>query len=296
MTSRLAAFCLIAVFGLPAASLRADVGSIDSELSRGIGQVQAGEFDQALITLDGVVKVLSAQGGSKARDLGRAYAYLAIAYAGLAQEEKAKAEFLEALKVDRNMRMSPSEFPPNVIAMFEEARKEAAQKEGRKYSPATPAPAPGAMVEKHGGGNGALIALGAAAAVGGGVALAAGGKSQSTPAPTPTPTPASVLGTWAGGFNYTAGDNCGGLEQDTVTFTSPTGALSGNIVATKTCNGVPNSFSGPVAGTFAPPNISWYSFPDKGCRNIGTVVGNTMTGTVANCGELVGTWILTRTN
>src|SRR5262249_30707286 len=146
----------------------------------------------------------------KSKDLARAYAYLAIAYAGLAQQEKAKAEFLEALKVDRDMRMSPREFPPNVIAMFEEARKEAAEKEGRKYSAATPTPAPGATVEKHGGGNGVLIALGAAAAVGGGVALAGGGKGQSTPAPTPTstPVPASVLGTWAGGFSYTAGDNC----------------------------------------------------------------------------------------
>src|SRR4026209_1228899 len=46
----------------------------DTDLATGIRQVREGDFDTALITLDGVVKRLAAQKG-QAPGLGRAYTY-----------------------------------------------------------------------------------------------------------------------------------------------------------------------------------------------------------------------------
>jgi hypothetical protein len=48
-----------------------------------------------VVTLDGVVRRL-ATSGREPKDLTRAYTYLAIAYLGLAQEQSAKARFLDA--------------------------------------------------------------------------------------------------------------------------------------------------------------------------------------------------------
>jgi hypothetical protein len=166
----------------------------DAGLATGIRQVREGEFDGALTTLDGVVKRLSAQKGPS-KELARAYTYLGIAYVGLAQQEKARASFLEAWRADKAFTPSPKEYPPNIIELFERAKKEgelAAKAQAAVPAPAaSPAhPAPVAATARSGSSNLALYLLGGAAVAGGGIAIAAKGSSGPSPTqPTPTPTP-----------------------------------------------------------------------------------------------------------
>jgi tetratricopeptide (TPR) repeat protein len=96
----------------------------DSELERGVLQAQRGAFDAAVITLDAVARDLAAEGGH-AQELARAYVYLSIAYLGLSQRQKAKANFLEALRIDSDLELSTREYPPRILEFFEETRREA---------------------------------------------------------------------------------------------------------------------------------------------------------------------------
>src|SRR5712691_2143545 len=139
MARRMLALCLVMGMALPQQFASAQSSPPDVDLATGIRQVREGDFDAALMTLDGVVRRLSGQKG-QATELARAYTYLAIAYVGLAQQETAKAKFLEAWKADKQMTLSPKEFPPNIIEFFEQAKKEgeARAKAEAKPTPTTP--------------------------------------------------------------------------------------------------------------------------------------------------------------
>ncbi len=212
MSRRLVAVLLIGALAL-APSLGALESPSDPELEEGIRQTQIGDFENAVVTLDAAARRLAAAGGRSA-DLARAYVYLSIAYLGLSQEQKAKTQFLEALKTDSEMTIDEGEFPPRVLEFFEEAREEALA-EGVVTTPAPPAEAPAvsepdpvvepdtepetqtatqaatvpAEPEKKGGST-KWILIGGGAAAAAGLALAAGGggngssgSSGSTPPP-----------------------------------------------------------------------------------------------------------------
>lgn len=93
-------------------------------LALGIKQVEEGDFQAAIATLDGVARALSTD-KTRSKELARAYVYTAIAYVGLSEEASAKAKFLAALKNDTALKLSPKEFPPRVIQAFEQATREA---------------------------------------------------------------------------------------------------------------------------------------------------------------------------
>src|SRR5438132_1406143 len=78
----------------------------EEQIELGVKQVEGGDFDAAVITLDAVARALAAD-GRRPRELTRAYTYLAIAYLGLSQEQTAKARFLEALKIQPELRLDP---------------------------------------------------------------------------------------------------------------------------------------------------------------------------------------------
>ena len=198
MLRRILAVCLVAGLGSPPQLAHGQSAAADADMANGIRQVREGDFDAALITLDGVVKRLSGQQG-QAKELARAYTYLAIAYVGLAQQETARAKFLAAWKADRNMTLSPKEFPPNIIQFFEEAKKEAEGKAGAEAKPpaTTPGPAPSpvattASAEKKGGGHTGLIILGVGGAAAAGIAIAAAGKGGGASTRTTVPPSASL--------------------------------------------------------------------------------------------------------
>jgi hypothetical protein len=168
----------------------------DLELAKGIRQAQTGEFDEAIVTLDAAARRLSAQRGQP-RELARAYLYLSIAYLGLAQEQNAKARFMDALKADPDLELTAREFPPRVLQFFADAQRDIARpgQGGGTGGDEQPQAAAAAEGKRKGGSKTLPIVLGAAGAAAGAAALALGGgtatpaTAQPTPTPTPTPDP-----------------------------------------------------------------------------------------------------------
>jgi hypothetical protein len=129
------------------------------DLATGIRQVQEGDFENAVATLQAVSRALAGQ-TSRRLELAQAYLYLGIAHVTLDQAEPARAAFKAALGQNKSLRLSADRFSAKVIAAFEAARRE---------SEATGAGAPEAG-EASRGKPLLWVALGGAAA--GAVALA----------------------------------------------------------------------------------------------------------------------------
>jgi hypothetical protein len=147
---------------------------VDPELAAGIKQVEEGDYTGAIVTLDGAASALRlSKDVSRARDLAQAYLYLGIAYVGLGHETSAKAKFREALSQSGELSLSPKQFPPKVIELFEVAKEE-----GRPAVAAAPAK------EKKGGSKKGLVFGGLGVlAVGGGVLAVSGGKQEAPAEP-----------------------------------------------------------------------------------------------------------------
>ena len=185
MLKRWLVLLLVVALGIPQRGMAAD--TVDTDLANGVRQAQEGDFENAVVTLDGVVRRLSGQ-PSRAKDLARAYTYLSIAYLGLSQEQTAKAKFLEAWKADRDMNLSPREFPPRILEFFEKAREEANLPRPRLDGDARPAARGRRSPEpKKKGSKTVPILIGAAVLGGVGVAVAAGGGGGATAAARPRP-------------------------------------------------------------------------------------------------------------
>lgn len=194
MLKRWVVLLLVMALGMPQAGLAADV---DTDLATGVRQAQEGDFENAVTTLDSVVRRLTGQ-PNRAKDLARAYTYLSIAYLGLSQEQTAKAKFLEAWKAEPGMELSPREFPPRILEFFEEARREAGV--SAPAPRATPTPRPAATPEpeeKKGGSKTVPILIGVAVLGGVGAALAMGGDGGDPPTPNPSSGPLTFRLTWA---------------------------------------------------------------------------------------------------
>jgi hypothetical protein len=158
----------------------------DPDLEEGVRQAQEGEYDRAVVTLDGVVRRLR-QGGGTAAALSRAQVYLGVAYLGLNQEQAARTSFEAALRTQPSLALSPDEYPPRVVRVFEDVRRSSAA--------AAPPKAPAAAAKEKGGSRKPLILLGAAGVAAGGAAFAlAGGGGSSTSTPV-TPSNVVVTGT-----------------------------------------------------------------------------------------------------
>jgi hypothetical protein len=143
----------------------------DPDVRRGIALVDEGEYDSAILTLDGAVRRLAADKGHSTRDLAEAYFYLGVAYLGKGHETSAKARFREAVQQARDMTPSPEKFPPRVIELFEKAKEESRTEMAAATSTGKP---PSAEPKKKGGSK-ALLVIGGVALAGGGAALALGG-------------------------------------------------------------------------------------------------------------------------
>lgn len=151
----------------------------DPEVIKGIKAVEDGDYDTAIVLLDGATRRLG--GDPKSPDLPQAYLHLGIAYVGKGAEAAAKAQFREALKQIRDLTLSADRYPPKVINVFEAARDEVSRDGpgggtgSEKASATGKGPSPPAAAKSGGGGKKALLVVGGVAAVGAGVAVAAGG-------------------------------------------------------------------------------------------------------------------------
>ena len=95
-----------------------------ASLDTGISQVREGDFFGAIVTLNAVVTQASMR-PQDAPIVGRAHAFRAQAYIGLAQLERARAAVLLALKSDPNV--ATAGLTPAVIALLDEVRPSGAQ-------------------------------------------------------------------------------------------------------------------------------------------------------------------------
>jgi hypothetical protein len=152
------AACAVALVAAMAGSAAAQPASKHPDVVKGVKQVEDGEFDAAIITLDTAVRTLSKAGAGHTNDLARAYLYLGIAYLGKGQETAAKARFRDALSQVGDMNLPAEKFAPKVIEAFEKAKDDT---RGNKGGGGSKTPL---LI-----GGGVLVAGGAAAlALGGG--------------------------------------------------------------------------------------------------------------------------------
>lgn len=160
--------------------------NLDPDVQKGIAQVDDGDYDGAILTLDNAARRLTTD-KAKTNDLAQAYLYLGIAYIGKGREAAAKAKFREAVAQIKTLSLSADKFPPKVIDAFEAAKAEE-MKEASASKPAPPAGAalPSATPEKKKGGSKAIFVVGGLAVAGGAVALAGGGGSSNSSSSTPT--------------------------------------------------------------------------------------------------------------
>jgi hypothetical protein len=157
--------------------------SPDPELAAGVRQVEEGDYNVAVITLDRAAQALARQPG-RSRELAQAYLYLGIAYVGRGSETAAKAKFREALGQVRDLALAPEQYPPKVVELFEKARDET-----RQGAPVPAAPATAANPARKKRGSRlplVLIGVGAAGAAGAALALGGGGETAGGPPSTET--------------------------------------------------------------------------------------------------------------
>ncbi len=184
MMKRFASISLaLSLVGSPAPTV-AQSAPPDADLATGIRQVNEGQLNDAILTLDGLVRRL-ADDPEQVPVLAQGYLWLGIAYASLEQVDRAKECFVSALSRDWTLHVSPDRFPPKVSDAFAQAREEArAAGLGPKDT--------GNVVAGGGLGVGAIVAI-VAGVAGAGAAVAAsggGGGGDSTPANQPPATPA----------------------------------------------------------------------------------------------------------
>jgi tetratricopeptide (TPR) repeat protein len=200
----------------------------DPEVVKGIRQVDEGDYDAAIVTLDAASRRLAGD-PARVRDLSQAYLYLGIAYVGKGHEAAAKAKFREAVRQIKDLVLSTDKYPPKVIDLFEAAREEVnrtAAPPPTAPSPATPAAAPA----KKGGSHKGLI-IGGVLLAGAGAAVAAGasgGSGTSSTAPTDTRSSQVFTGSVPAneyrGFTVTASK--GGALEATLTWQTRTISLT----------------------------------------------------------------------
>jgi eukaryotic-like serine/threonine-protein kinase len=112
--------------GKPPYQLSADESSSDPYFERGVRQVAAGDYEEAILTLEPVVRRLTADGGNR-KDLSRAEFYLGVAYFQLERQASAKARFESAIEHDGSLKVPPSSFPAKIVGFFNQV-KDAARK------------------------------------------------------------------------------------------------------------------------------------------------------------------------
>jgi len=153
----------------------------DPVFLRGVGHVEAGEWNEAIADLVDVVRRLGPD-KSRQAEVADAYLYAGIAYVGLGQRSPAVSKFVQALLRNPQATLDPARASKPALEAFEEAKREA-----------QPGLAALAARNKKKSPVGWIVA--GAVVVGGGVALAAssGSGDAATASTQPSPAPFSVL-------------------------------------------------------------------------------------------------------
>jgi len=191
MMRSLTCVCLVALLAAPPA------GASDPDLAAGIALAKEGDFEAALPKLDAASRRLQASPG---HDLTVAHLYLGISYLELDQEASARGHFHEAALREPTLQLDAREFSPQVIRLFEAARREALATPAAAPTPSQVAAAEPPPKKKRR--SMVPFVLGGGAAVAG-LALAAGGGGSSPSATSPTTLPGATTTTTPSGMTTT---------------------------------------------------------------------------------------------
>jgi hypothetical protein len=152
-------------------------GAAAQELAAGIRQVDEGDLENAVVTLEAVVARLDAEKGPE-RERALGHLYLGMAYLGLEQSQRARSSLRNAWRFNQGTALDPKQFPPRVIALYEEV--------GRELEPAR-ASAEETKRERRKR-NPVVVPDVAGLAVGAGAASIMRGRDGSVAPPSPGPT------------------------------------------------------------------------------------------------------------
>jgi hypothetical protein len=95
----------------------------DPDLDRGESLLREEQWQQAVVTLESVVRRLRTQPQQKSA-LARAYFYLGVAHLELEETSTATTSFLAALEQDGKLRPPAAAFSPRIMGFFEHVRTE----------------------------------------------------------------------------------------------------------------------------------------------------------------------------
>jgi hypothetical protein len=204
--------------------------------------VKIGDFEGAVTPLAAVIEELTPD-LRRREELSQAYLFLGVAYLEMNQELEARGKFREALRNDPKLSLSPSEFSPQVIRVFETERAVLHPKKKKLFLPL-------------------LLVLGGGAAAAGVAAAASGGDSSPTTlgagSPSTTrPTGGAPTTTLPGGPTTTRP----GSPTTTTTTLAPTSTtLPGSSTTTTSTT---TSTSTTTTTSTMPPACTYQLAPDK---------------------------------
>jgi hypothetical protein len=176
MKSRIFALVLLPALFLSSGAYLQETTPSD-ELAAGIRQFDEGDLEAAVVSLDTAVQRLRGE-GSQRKDLARAHLYLAMAKLGLSQPDAARRDMGEALRADATLTLDAKLYPPRVLQLYEETRKEVVGEAGaipQASGPEEARPTAGASPSGRKSGSGKTILIAGVGAALAGVAVAAAG-------------------------------------------------------------------------------------------------------------------------
>src|SRR5258708_11530729 len=155
---------ILACGALPAgATAQETTASAESGIATGVRQVEEGDFEGAVATLEAAIARLRGD-PQRVRLLVQADIQLAVAHTALDHTAEAVQALAEAITLDPNLRLPPDRYSPKVLRALETAREQAARRIA----------GPGGRNKRHTG----LIVGGAALGGAGTVAPVAGNGGQ----------------------------------------------------------------------------------------------------------------------
>jgi hypothetical protein len=122
----LAATCAV---GPATASVQEPPGTAESGVAMGVRQVEDGDFEGAVKTLEAAIARLRGD-PQRVRLLVQADIQLAVAHVALDHATEAVQAFSEALALDPSLRLGADRYSPKVLRAFETAREQAARRTG----------------------------------------------------------------------------------------------------------------------------------------------------------------------
>jgi tetratricopeptide (TPR) repeat protein len=91
------------------------------EIQKAINLYEEGEYQKVCDFLEKLLYPLQIKG---IENITQAHLYLGLSWAMLGEEEKAREEFKEALKLDPELSLDPDYFLPKIISLFEEVKRD----------------------------------------------------------------------------------------------------------------------------------------------------------------------------